>query len=344
MEKLNREKLKNIAEFSSEEFIKIQKSFFAELENYFQNIKIVEKSKIYLELQKAIEKLKNYIQEYNIKYLKNINEEQIKYTKKLIESFENKLITIKMHIALAEKKKLIEKKMHEKYLERRNTTGQDSFEDCSFKKKNESEISNKKIIDNIIDSSGNLIKFFDIFKQSSKESKNINKIFQNSNTKHCQLLSPTLTENRGFCNNYHNNHYFPVRVGSINYNSDLNGMNALPNTNFNNINLESYFILDDKITNNNFININSNFVNPNTESPSLNIFSNENLNLVKYIEEMKIIKNSCFSYVKILSDDPNYLKIAENEISILKEEFLKEYPKYRKLKRHIKIIARESKN
>lgn len=342
MDKINKEKLKNIVKVSSEDFIKIQKRFFTEIDSFSHKIKNAEKSKNYLELQREAEKMKKFIQDYNMKYLKNINEEQIKYTKKLIESLENKLNTIKMQIALVEKKKIIEKKMHEKYLERRNTTGNNSFEDCSFFKKNEKEISNRRIIDSIIDSSVNLLKFCEIFNEINKENQNINKIYQNSNNH--LLISPIHTENKGIYSNIKTNPHLQGRLASVNNNSDFNVMNRLPSMNFNNnFNFESYFILDNKNINNNPLNNVSKPVNQATESPNLNFLTND-CNLTKYVEEIKSIKNSCINFVEFLRDDPNYIKKAENDISILKDEILKDYLKYKKLKKHIKNIMTKNKN
>jgi len=352
MEKLNPEKLKNIVKLTSEDFLRIQKYFFKEIERYSEKIKLLEKSKNHIELQKDIEKLKKFIQEYNIKYLKNINEEQIKYTKKLIESFENKQNSIRSQISIEDKKKLIQKKMHEKYLERRNINSNENFDNISFSKISEKEISNKKIMENIIDSSSNLIKYYEKFKQNGKENQTSNKLFLNTNTNNNGNSNPYLTnfqntDNRvihNVNNNYpNNNNLMQNRISSINHNSDFNFMNRMPSMNFNNTNnnnFESYFILDYKHSNNNIVSNNNN----NILSDNINSISQENLNIIKYIEDLKIIKNNCSDFVKYLRDDPNYLKNAENDISILKDEILKEYLKYTKLKKHLKNILSKNKN
>jgi len=338
MDKLNNEKIKNIVKLSSDDFLKIQKSFFKEIEKFCQHIKNYEKSNNYLELQREIEKLKNFIQEYNIKYLRNINEEQIKYTKKLIESFEAKQFSIKSKIDLLERKKLVQKKMHEKYLERRNTIENESFEDCSFTKKSDKEISNKKVIENVIDSSNNLIKFYDKFKEISKENQMAYKFFQ----------FPMQNETCGFhvINNYYNNSInnnsiFPKKNGSFNNNCDFSNMHRMPSMNANNMNFESYFILDNKNINSNAFNNNTG--NMNSESLIGNKLQ-ENLNIGKFIDEIKSLKNSCSGFVGFLRDDPSYIKKAENDISILKDEILKDYLKYTKLKKHIKNIVNKNKN
>lgn len=351
MDKLKKENLKNIIKLSSEDFLRNQKKFFKEIENCSFNIKLMEKSKNYLELQKEIEKLKKFIHDYNIKYLKNINEEQIKFSKKLIESLENKFNTIKMQIALTEKKKLIEKKMHEKYLERRNTSDNDEIEDSSLCKRNEKEISNKKLVENIIESSSNLLKFYEIFKQISKENQSLNKLYQNPNLKNNQFVNQKISENKGFNNNFNTNPLNQGRIGSINNNNcDFNLMNRLPSVNFNsnnnNINFESYFILDNKNMNNHVNNNNFNVFSPClfNESHGLNNVSNENINISKYIDEIKQIKNCCIGVVEHLTHDPNSIKKSENDISILKDEILKEYLRYKKLKKHIKNITTKYKD
>jgi hypothetical protein len=172
----NKNPLEKIKKISDEDFLKIQEKFFNKVKHLSELIKKEEIAKKLDSLQINLENFKKFINDYNLRYLKNIKDEQICYFKKLIESYDNKSNKVKCFNLMNEKKKKINFLLKQKYLTKKDQNFsliKSEFSNDSLEK-SEKEVSNKKIIERIIDQSSNLIKYNDHMKIGLGKKDNFN--------------------------------------------------------------------------------------------------------------------------------------------------------------------------